>query len=32
MVEMLLFAGAVYFVICYAASTLVRRWQRRLAT
>jgi glutamate/aspartate transport system permease protein len=32
MVELLLFAGAVYFVVCYAASTLVRRWQRRLAT
>jgi glutamate/aspartate transport system permease protein len=31
-VELLLFAGAVYFVICYAASTLVRRWQGRLAT
>jgi glutamate/aspartate transport system permease protein len=31
-VEMLLFAGLVYFVVCYGASTLVRRWQRRLAT
>ena len=32
MVELLLFAGAVYFVICYAASTLVKRYQNRLAT
>jgi glutamate/aspartate transport system permease protein len=32
MVELLLFAGAVYFVLCYAVSTLVRRWQRRLAS
>ena len=31
MVEMLLFAGAVYFLICYAASSLVRLWQKRLA-
>jgi len=30
-VEMLLFAGAVYFVLCYAASQLVRYLQRRLA-
>lgn len=30
-VEMLLFAGAVYFVLCYAASYLVRRLQRRAA-
>ena len=28
LVEMLLFAGAVYFVICYGASLLVRRFQR----
>lgn len=32
MVELLLFAGGVYFVVCYAASTLVRSLQRRLAT
>jgi glutamate/aspartate transport system permease protein len=31
MVELLLFAGAVYFVICYAVSTLVKRYQSRLA-
>jgi glutamate/aspartate transport system permease protein len=31
-VELLLFAGAVYFVICYAVSTLVKRYQSRLAT
>jgi len=30
-VEMLLFAGAVYFVICSAASIAVRLFQRRLA-
>ena len=30
--EMLLLAGAVYFVLSYAASSAVRRWQRRLAT
>ena len=30
LVEMLLFAGAVYFVLCYGASLLVRRYQRRL--
>jgi len=29
-VEMILFAGAVYFVICFALSTLVKRWQNRL--
>jgi len=28
-VELLLFAGAVYFVICYTASLLVRRFQRQ---
>jgi glutamate/aspartate transport system permease protein len=32
LVELLLFAGAVYFVLCYAASLLVRRLQRRLQT
>lgn len=32
LVEMLLFAGAVYFVICFVASQLVRRYQRRLKT
>jgi glutamate/aspartate transport system permease protein len=32
LVEMLLFAGAVYFVVSYAASLAVRRLQRRLAT
>lgn len=31
-VEMLLFAGAVYFVISWCASLLVKRTQRRLAT
>lgn len=30
LVEMLLFAGAVYFVLCYAASTAVRRLQKRV--
>jgi glutamate/aspartate transport system permease protein len=30
LVELLLFAGAVYFVICYLASTLVRWLQRNL--
>jgi glutamate/aspartate transport system permease protein len=29
-VEMILFAGAVYFVVCFALSTLVKRWQDRL--
>ncbi len=29
LVEMLLFAGAVYFVICYSASTLVKRLQKK---
>jgi glutamate/aspartate transport system permease protein len=29
-VEMLLFAGAVYFLVSFAASSLVRRWQGRL--
>jgi glutamate/aspartate transport system permease protein len=31
-VEMLLFAGAVYFVLSYVGSFLVKRFQRRLAT
>ena len=31
LVELLLFAGAVYFVICFATSQVVRRFQRRLA-
>jgi glutamate/aspartate transport system permease protein len=30
-VELLLFAGAVYFVLCFSASLLVRRYQHRLA-
>jgi glutamate/aspartate transport system permease protein len=30
LVELLLFAGAVYFVICFCASQLVRRYQQRL--
>jgi glutamate/aspartate transport system permease protein len=29
-VEMILFAGAVYFVICFVLSKLVKRWQDRL--
>jgi glutamate/aspartate transport system permease protein len=32
LVEMLLFAGAVYFVLCFAASLLVRQLQKRFAT
>src|SRR5580692_59000 len=32
LVELLLFAGAVYFVICFAASMLVRVLQRRFAS
>jgi glutamate/aspartate transport system permease protein len=32
LVEMLLFAGAVYFVISYLGSSLVKRFQRRVAT
>ena len=32
LVELLLFAGAVYFVICYGISLLVKRYQHRLAT
>ena len=31
LVEMLLFAGAVYFVLCFALSRLVQRLQRKLA-
>jgi glutamate/aspartate transport system permease protein len=31
-VEMLLFAGAVYFVMCFVVSSLVKRYQNRLAT
>jgi glutamate/aspartate transport system permease protein len=31
LVEMLLFAGAVYFVVSYLSSRLVKRWQVRLA-
>jgi ABC-type amino acid transport system permease subunit len=31
-VELLLFAGAIYFVICYAGSYAVKRLQQRLAT
>jgi glutamate/aspartate transport system permease protein len=29
LVELLLFAGAVYFVLCYSASLLARRYQKR---
>ncbi|GAC1336941.1 MAG: glutamate/aspartate ABC transporter permease GltK [Myxococcales bacterium] len=29
--ELLLFAGAVYFVLCFAASWLVRRFEKRIA-
>jgi glutamate/aspartate transport system permease protein len=32
LVELLLFAGAVYFVLCYIGSSLVRLLQKRLAT
>jgi glutamate/aspartate transport system permease protein len=32
LVELLLFAGAVYFVLCYAASYGVKRLQRRIST
>jgi glutamate/aspartate transport system permease protein len=31
LVELLLFAGAVYFLICLGASTLVRHLQRKIA-
>lgn len=30
-VELLLFAGAVYFVICFSASLMVKFWQRKVA-
>lgn len=30
LVELLLFAGAVYFLVCFAASQLVRRYQKKL--
>ena len=29
LVEMLLFAGAVYFVVCYSASQIVKRLQKK---
>jgi glutamate/aspartate transport system permease protein len=29
-VEMLLFAGAVYFILCFIASQIVRRYQKKL--
>jgi glutamate/aspartate transport system permease protein len=32
LVEMLLFAGAVYFVLCFAVSQLVRYYQKKLKT
>ncbi len=32
LVELLLFAGCVYFVLCYSASLLVRRLQKRMGT
>jgi glutamate/aspartate transport system permease protein len=32
LVEMLLFAGAVYFILCFGASLLVRQLQKRFAT
>ncbi len=32
LVELLLFAGAVYFALSWVASRLVQRWQERLAT
>ncbi len=32
LVEMLLFAGAIYFAICFAASQLVRYYQKKLKT
>jgi glutamate/aspartate transport system permease protein len=31
LVELLLFAGAVYFAVSFGLSSLVKRWQRRLA-
>ena len=32
LVELLLFAGAVYFLICFSASLLVKRFQKRVVT
>jgi glutamate/aspartate transport system permease protein len=32
LVELLLFAGAVYLAVSWLASRLVRRWEERLAT
>ncbi len=32
LVELLLFAGAVYFAICFSASLLVKRFQKRVVT
>jgi glutamate/aspartate transport system permease protein len=32
LVELLLFAGAVYFVICFTASRIVRYYQNKLKT
>jgi glutamate/aspartate transport system permease protein len=32
LVEMLLFAGAVYFTVCFVVSSLVKHYQNRLAT
>jgi glutamate/aspartate transport system permease protein len=32
LVELLLFAGAVYFVLCFTLSQVVRRLQKRMAT
>jgi glutamate/aspartate transport system permease protein len=32
LVELLLFAGAVYFTLCFVVSSLVKRYQNRLAT
>lgn len=31
LIELYVFAGVVYFILCYVASTLVRRLQRRIA-
>ena len=31
LVELILFAGAVYLVICFLASTLVRKMQKKIA-
>ncbi len=32
LVELLLFAGAVYFIICFSASLLVKRFEKRVVT